>query len=115
YKDWCPKTGFTSKLPNAIKQAKLAQTSVLTTHFGPAPSKAMEAAVAPYMDELFLQLAIEWMIVTNQGSSLSSMLEMASRAKYKLKVPGPKVTCNKILELFQGHLRDLKKQFTVSI
>jgi hypothetical protein len=42
------------------------------------------------------------------------MIEMASHAKEKLKVPGHKLARSEVLELFQQHLRNLKQKFTVS-
>jgi hypothetical protein len=42
------------------------------------------------------------------------MIQMASCAKEKLKVPGQKLAHSEVLELFQQHLRNLKQKFMVS-
>jgi hypothetical protein len=68
YNEWCAKTGFTSKLPNAVKHAKIMATNgLLTDHFGPAAAKA-ENIVPPYFEEAFMHLAVEWMVATDQVS-----------------------------------------------
>ncbi|KAF8484401.1 hypothetical protein JB92DRAFT_3148770 [Gautieria morchelliformis] len=52
YNEWCAKTGFVSKLPNAVKDAKVVAKDLLTDHFCPAPAKA-ERVTAPYTDDTF--------------------------------------------------------------
>jgi chaperone required for assembly of F1-ATPase len=59
-----------TKLPNAVKQAKEAaeidrdtQQSNLDGHLRKIPQ---QERVVPYSDKLFREVAIEWLIVTDQ-------------------------------------------------
>jgi hypothetical protein len=66
-----------------MTQAKLtAQNSLLSSHFGPAPSKVTETLVAPYTDESFIRLAVEWMIVTDQAC-----IQFLTLSAYSISLP----------------------------
>jgi hypothetical protein len=43
-----------------------------------------------------------------------NMVEILSHSKEKVKLPGHKLARSEVIEIFQGHLRDLKGRFAVS-
>jgi hypothetical protein len=67
YNAWCTKTGFVSKLPDAIKEAK-SKSQLVTDHFRPARKEPTENMVT-YSHDSFRRLAVQWLISTDQVRS----------------------------------------------
>jgi hypothetical protein len=75
YDKWCKENNFVTKLPDAVKQAKEAanidqdmlQQSNLDGHLRKIPQ---QERVVPYSDKLFREVAIEWLIATDQVQKL---------------------------------------------
>lgn len=72
YRKWCEKFGFESRLPEDIKERKLAADAAdaaakqlhqqtLEPHLREKPER-----IVPYTDELWCTAALEWLIATDQ-------------------------------------------------
>lgn len=68
YNNWCAKNNFESKLPKTVKArtaaaSKDAKQTQLDPHL---QERVPKTRVIPYSDELFRQVAIEWLVATDQ-------------------------------------------------
>ncbi|PPR07906.1 hypothetical protein CVT24_002801 [Panaeolus cyanescens] len=92
---------------------KMQQTNV-TSHFDVAPAK--EPQPEAYSDELFKEVAIEWLIETNQPiqafehPTFKRMIELAARATRGIQLPTRKQTCAEILRMFKEQMKGLSER-----
>ncbi|KAH9977261.1 hypothetical protein BGW80DRAFT_1288254 [Lactifluus volemus] len=96
YRKWAEGEDFTSKLPSDIKRRKAGELEAIRTLDPDLRERVPSTRVAPYSDEAFRRLAIEWLIDTDQPlqafqhPSFEAMIEMASRASNGVHIPGRK-------------------------
>ncbi|KAE9402350.1 hypothetical protein BT96DRAFT_816734, partial [Gymnopus androsaceus JB14] len=114
---------FTSMIPKDIKirknavEAAAASQTVIDDHAVPLPRKEW---VLPYLDELFQQAAIEWLIETDQPISALEhprfweMIGTAARTTNSVKIPNCKATHQSIIALFKKNLYNLWTRFAVN-
>ncbi|PPQ85442.1 hypothetical protein CVT24_002947 [Panaeolus cyanescens] len=122
YRKWSKANNFESMLPKdrqrkraelADAVLKLQQTNV-TSHFDVAPAK--EPQPETYSDELFKEVAIEWLIETNQPiqafehPSFKRMIELAARATRGIQLPSRKQTRAEILRMFKEQMKGLSER-----
>ena len=110
-----------------------AQTS-LDSHLEEIPAKKH---IIPYSDALFWQVAVEWLISTDQVCNKPShscfclkytsfkpidalsypkfheMIDVASHAPDGVNIPGCKQTQNEILGMFKTHLKKLHQHLNI--
>ena len=74
YNTWCKKEGFESKLPKAVRARKdadkakdRAKQQSLDPHL---VERTQDEYIPPYSDSLMQEVAIEWLIATDQVSPL---------------------------------------------
>ena len=66
---WAKSAYFESKLPGDVKKHKVAAASTITrTLDGDLREKKGTAHVIPYSNRLFRQVAVEWLVTTDQVS-----------------------------------------------
>jgi hypothetical protein len=95
YRKWANTEKFESKLPGDIKNRKSAAAAVLqaTTLDRHLSEPSLTEQVAPYSDKLFHQVAIEWLVATDQPiralehPQFKKMIDVASRATKGVNVP----------------------------
>ncbi|KAJ7878313.1 hypothetical protein B0H14DRAFT_2342038, partial [Mycena olivaceomarginata] len=126
YRAWCTKNNFESKLKEDIKAraeaaeeaataAKKLQQATLDPHLREKPER-----VVPYSDALFRQVALEWLIATDQPldalnhPKFQEMIDIAARATGGVKIPGRKATREEILDLFHQQIEKLRVRTHVS-
>ena len=68
YRKWAKGEDFMSKLPSDIKKRKAGELEAIRTLDPDLRERVPSMRVAPYSDEAFRRLAIEWLITTNQVS-----------------------------------------------
>ena len=120
-----------SKSRRALSNEMLRQTSV-HDHFKPTTA---EDKPIPYSDETFKQAAIEWLIETNQVSTIvyagwsllmylqpiqafehpkfQKMVNIAARATRAVKFPSRKQTRQAIIHQFKEQMKALKERLNV--
>lgn len=128
-------------LPEATEARRLSRSSSAVQTSLDAHAKPTERAIS-YTDSLFKQVALEWLIATDQVSlsfavnplsckdvtnyygqpiiafehpKFKEMVDIASRAKTSVKIPGRKATRQEIIDMFHNHLRSLKERLNVCI
>ena len=73
YNTWCKKEGFESKLPKAVrarKDADIAKDRAKQQSLDPhLVERTQDEYIPPYSDDLMQEVAIEWLIATDQVSS----------------------------------------------
>ncbi|KAF8179097.1 hypothetical protein K438DRAFT_1604216, partial [Mycena galopus ATCC 62051] len=124
YHRWATAQGFTSALPGDRKKQKMKETSdapdsqpTLDNHLRDIPPKER---VIPYSHESFRQAAIEWLVATDQPidclehPKFRDMIDIASRAKDGVLIPGRKSTREEIIDLFKRRMDQLKTKLNVS-
>ncbi|KAF8575327.1 hypothetical protein K439DRAFT_1307070, partial [Ramaria rubella] len=86
------------------------QQTVMTDHYQPVEPGER---IIPYSDELFKQVALEWLVETDQPihtlehPKLKEMIDIASCAKHGVCIPTNRATCAGIMEMFCEHLCDM--------
>ncbi|KAH9159939.1 hypothetical protein EDB89DRAFT_1857309, partial [Lactarius sanguifluus] len=120
YRNWCKKVGFESKLAGDVAARKLkAEQSQCTIDSHLVEKKS--ANQVTYSDNLFRQVAIEWLVATDQPiqaldhPKFKEMINIASRATNGVKIPSCKATRYEIKALFKRHLTSLKSRLNVCI
>jgi hypothetical protein len=72
YRIWAKSADFESKLPEDIKQRKIAATAatqrILDRHLS---EQNVTERLVPYSNKLFRQTAIEWVVATDQVNNSS--------------------------------------------
>ncbi|KAF9031027.1 hypothetical protein BJ165DRAFT_1339297 [Panaeolus papilionaceus] len=125
YQRWAKENNFQSMLPDdvtarreALADASLKlQQSHVTSHFNPAPEK--EPAPEVYSDELFKEVAIQWLIETNQPiqafdhPTFKRMINLAARATKGVQLPSRKQTRAEILRMFKEQMTALSERLNV--
>ncbi|KAF9034073.1 hypothetical protein BJ165DRAFT_1356689, partial [Panaeolus papilionaceus] len=126
YCKWAKANNFDSMLPEDAKKRreeaadallKVQQTEV-TSHFDTAPEKPVPPA--PYTDELFKSVAIQWLVETNQPiqafnhPSFQWMIAVAARATQGVNLPSRKQTRAEIMRMFREHMKALGERLNVS-
>ncbi|KAJ6620230.1 hypothetical protein B0H10DRAFT_1624778, partial [Mycena sp. CBHHK59/15] len=125
YRAWCRKHGFESKLEEDIQvRKKVAADEEATT-------KALEQQtldphlrekpphVVPYSDALFREVALEWLIATDQPidalnhPKFKEMIDITARAHDGVTIPGRQATRDEIMNLFQMQMKNLKLRLHV--
>ncbi|KAJ7137075.1 hypothetical protein C8R44DRAFT_607858, partial [Mycena epipterygia] len=112
-----------SVLPGDRKARKATATAAgpevqptLHPHLKEMPAKEV---IIPYSDALFRQAAIEWLVATDQpvdaleDPRFVNMIDIASRAKDGVRIPGKKGTRAEIKYFFQQRMDSLKKTLNV--
>ncbi|PPQ76983.1 hypothetical protein CVT24_009478, partial [Panaeolus cyanescens] len=128
YNKWAEKNNFISKLPLAVKRRKeaaQAQDRLQQASIEPHTVVSNPDRVVPYSDKLFREVAIQWLIETNQPIQaldhprFKELIDVASRSTHGVVIPSRKKAREYIMELFRknlGSLRDrLKTAKTGSI
>ncbi|KAF8338598.1 hypothetical protein F5887DRAFT_889826 [Amanita rubescens] len=116
YRRWCKKTGFKSMLPEdtkarraALLEETLRQTEV-DEHF---TKQKPEDRPQPYSDKLFEEVAIQWLIETDQPiqafqhRTFKKMIDVAARATRGVNIPGGKRTREVIVKTFKEQMQAL--------
>ncbi|KAI0246225.1 hypothetical protein BJV78DRAFT_1135724, partial [Lactifluus subvellereus] len=120
YRNWAKSVNFLSKLPGDVKKRKEAAEEVTHTLDRDLREKIPERIVV-YSDKLFRQAVVEWLMATDQPiyalehPKFKEVIDIASRAKNGVKIPGRKSTWGEIIRLFKDHITRLKAQLNVSI
>ncbi|KAJ7799546.1 hypothetical protein B0H14DRAFT_2297495, partial [Mycena olivaceomarginata] len=73
--------------------------------------------VIPYSHESFREAAIEWLVATDQVThrpKFRDMIDIASREKDGVRIPGRKSTREEIIDLFKRRIDQLKTKLNVS-
>ena len=141
YRKWAKCNNFLSKLPGDAKMQREAEEEVTRTLDCDLREKKPHEQVIPYSDKLFHQIAVEWLAATDQVRNsfsqlniwfhplpLSSqpiqalehpkfkeLIDVASRAKSGVSIPGRKATRAEIMRMFKKHLTTLKAQLSVCV
>ncbi|KAJ6616075.1 hypothetical protein B0H10DRAFT_1800191, partial [Mycena sp. CBHHK59/15] len=116
YQHWAKKANFESALPGDRKARKAAATDPavqppLDPHLKELPAKEV---IIPYSDARFREAAIEWLpIDALEHPKFVNMIDIASRAKDGVRIPGKKATRDEIKDLFQQRMAALKKKLNV--
>ncbi|KAJ6523122.1 hypothetical protein DFH09DRAFT_938048, partial [Mycena vulgaris] len=127
YRMWAKKNNFESKLEediqarkkaaaDAAEAAKKLQQKTLDPHL-----REKLERVVPYSDTLFRDVALEWLIATDQPidalnhPKFKEMIDVAARAHNGVRIPGRKATREEIMELFQRQMENLRVRINVSI
>ncbi|KIK94974.1 hypothetical protein PAXRUDRAFT_67625, partial [Paxillus rubicundulus Ve08.2h10] len=124
YHKWCKDNNFKYKLPDDVKACKTAATAanmrqgILNEHV-----QEIEPGeyVLPYMDKLFCEAAVEWLITTNQlrfifyHPSFKKMIEIASRVTKGVVIPNCKATQAEIIDIFKRQMTRLCEHLNVSV
>ncbi|KAJ7134096.1 hypothetical protein C8R46DRAFT_923455, partial [Mycena filopes] len=125
YYRWAEKANFISALPSDRKKAKAAAAASL-----PSPQTTLDdhltsipttERVIPYSDAAFREAAIEWLVSTDQpidalnNEKFKNMIDIASRAKDGVKIPGRKSIRVEILNLFKTRMKNLKAKLNVRV
>lgn len=116
YHNWAKGANFVSKLPGDIKKQKAAVEEATRTLDRDLREKKLSEQVIPYSDKLFHRAAIEWLVVTDQliqaleHPKFKEMIDVASRATNRVKIPGRKATQAEIMRMFKNHLTTLKSR-----
>ncbi|KAJ6599542.1 hypothetical protein B0H10DRAFT_1825408, partial [Mycena sp. CBHHK59/15] len=91
----------------------------LGAHLKDIPPKEV---IIPYSHKLFRQVAIEWLVATDQGPidalehlKFVEMIEISARAKDGVRILGRKLTHEEILNMFQKWLDHLKAKLNVHL
>ena len=136
YRKWAQDMNFESKLPGDILKCKAAAEQVTRTLDRDLREKKPSEQIVKYSDSTFQQVAIEWLVATDQaGQAICSiavfdicfqpiqalnhpkfheMIDIASRATNGVKIPGQKSTRAAIIQRFKDHLIKLWAQLNVS-
>ncbi|KAF8346629.1 hypothetical protein F5887DRAFT_883096, partial [Amanita rubescens] len=117
YRRWCKNNDFKSMLPDDTKARRAAlledqtlrQTEV-DEHF---TTLKPEDKPQPYSDKLFEEVAIRWLIETDQPlqafehPTYREMIEIAARAPRGVNIPGRKRTRAVIIKTFKDQMKAL--------
>jgi hypothetical protein len=139
YRNWAKGANFSSKLPGDIKKRKAAAEEVTRTlDCDLVERKPYEQAIR-YSDKLFRQIAVEWLVATDQVRNsflwlnlqfhhlslqpiqalehpkFKELIDVASRATNGINLPGRKATRAEVMRLFKNHLMTLKAQLNVCV
>ena len=93
----------------------MLQATTLDRHLS---EQSLTERVAPYSDKFFHQVAIEWLVATDQPiqalehPQFKKMIDIASRATKGVNVPSRKVTRSHIIRYFKDHLMKLKTRLS---
>ncbi|KAG2127398.1 hypothetical protein BD769DRAFT_1357277 [Suillus cothurnatus] len=104
YQKWAKEHSFELMLPGDVKAHK---------------DNAAQQMVS-YMDKLFKQAAIEWLMSTDQPiqalehPKFKEMINIAAHATNGVKIPGRKATHAEIMRTFKTHLMGLRSKLNVS-
>ncbi|KAJ7163410.1 hypothetical protein C8R43DRAFT_820665, partial [Mycena crocata] len=132
YRKWAEKNNFESKLPDDVETRKKAaaeaeeakrklEQQTLDPHLREKPAR-----IVPYSDDLFKQVALEWLISESAFTLLIGpldalthpkfveMIDVAARAHDGVKIPGRKATREEILNLFHQQMENLRVRIHVS-
>ncbi|KAJ7476658.1 hypothetical protein FB451DRAFT_1033335, partial [Mycena latifolia] len=126
YRQWAKKNNFESKLEEDIQTRKKAAADAeeaakkllqqtLDPHLRDKPAR-----VVPYSDALFRDVALEWLIATDQPldalnhPKFKEMIDVAARAKDGVKIPGRQASRDEIMALFQRQMDNLRMRIHVS-
>ncbi|KAG6839020.1 hypothetical protein C0991_006565, partial [Blastosporella zonata] len=117
YESWCKKNSFLSMLPRNTKKHKQQKAdtdrqSQLDLHLWEREKK--ETKGIAYSNELFRQVAVEWLIATNQPLSalehpkFQDMIYVAAKATNGVKIPACKQTRQEIIDMFKHQMNHLR-------
>ena len=89
YHKWAQDANFESRLPGDIKKRKAATEHATRTLDRDLKEKKLKDRVVPYTDKLFSQVAIEWLVATDQvrkilGVVLLSNTNISAGSQYEL-------------------------------
>ncbi|KAF7311751.1 putative AC transposase [Mycena indigotica] len=124
YHRWATKNGFLSALPKDRKARKdaaaiasgAASQPTLDKHLHEPPPREK---LVMYTDEVFKEAALDWLIATDQPiealnhPKFKHMIDIASRAKNGVSIPGQGSTRAEIIELFQKRMLFLKEKLNI--
>jgi hypothetical protein len=68
YRNWAKTANFVSKLPGDVKKRKAAAEDATRTLDGDLVEKKLSDRVVHYSHKLFRQVAVEWLVATDQVS-----------------------------------------------
>ncbi|KAH9174271.1 hypothetical protein EDB89DRAFT_1849309 [Lactarius sanguifluus] len=122
YLKWAAENDFQSMLPKDAKNRR--QAAKMDTQQRPDPhleEKPPRESVIPYTDKLFCEVAIEWLVSTDQAiqafnhPSFQKMIHTAARASSAggVKIPDGRQTRQAIIDTFKMQLVALRKRLTV--
>ena len=139
YHKWAKGANFLSKLPEDVKKRKAAEEEVMRMLDHDLREKKPSEWVTPYSDKLFREVAVEWLVATDQvrksflqlnllfhclslqpiraldHPKFKELIAVASRAKNGIRIPGRKATRGEIMCMFKNHLMVLKAQLSVCV
>lgn len=124
-----------SKLPGDVRKRKEATEKALRTIDGDLQEK-VATYVAPYSNSLFHRKAVEWIAATDQVSRIlyhiflstychsqpiqalehpkfKELVDVASRARNGVVIPGRKATRGEIKRIFKDYLTGLRSELNV--
>ncbi|KAG1789263.1 uncharacterized protein HD556DRAFT_1244079 [Suillus plorans] len=118
YRKWAKEHSFESILPGNIKACKdnAAQQNI-NVHL---TERKLAERVVSYLDKLFKQAAIEWLVATDQPiqalehPKFKDMIDVTARTTNSIKIPGRKATHAEIMRTFKTHLMGLRSKLNVS-
>ncbi|KAG2060643.1 hypothetical protein BDR06DRAFT_828545, partial [Suillus hirtellus] len=100
---WAKKHSFKSMLPGDVKACKEKAEQVQQTINLHLTECKLSERVIPYLDKLFKQAAIAWLVAMDQPiqalkhPKFQEMIDVASWATNGIKIPGCKATHAKII------------------
>jgi hypothetical protein len=104
YRKWCGSVNFESMLPGDVQARKIKATLINQTLDDKDLQVEEKNHSEPYSDKIFMQAAIEWLVVTDQPLNafehpkFKEMIELASRATNGVKIPGRKALSKRTTE-----------------
>ncbi|KAF9228945.1 hypothetical protein BS17DRAFT_691375, partial [Gyrodon lividus] len=123
YCKWCKVNNFKSKLPDDVKAHKTAATTE-NMRQGTLCDHVWEIKpgehILPYMDKLFHEAAVEWLITTNQPIqaidhlSFRKITDIASQVTKGVVIPNCKATQAEIINIFKRQMTRLWEHLNVS-
>lgn len=137
YRSWAKHANFQSKLPGDSKKRKAAAEAVIRTLDQDLTEKKISERIVPYSHKGFRRTAVEWLAATDQVGKyihiyilsyhssqpiqalehpkFKELIDLASRAKNGVRIPGRKATRGEIKRLFKDHFTKLKAQLNVRL
>ncbi|KAI9506990.1 hypothetical protein F5148DRAFT_955446, partial [Russula earlei] len=119
YCNWAKGASFLSKLPGDIKKQKAAVEEVTHTLDRDLSQEKLSEWVIPYLDKLFHQVVVEWLVATDQPiyaleyPKFKELIDIASHTTNGVEIPGHKAVWVEIMHMFKIHLTTLKTQLNV--
>ncbi|KAI0275580.1 hypothetical protein BGY98DRAFT_920392, partial [Russula aff. rugulosa BPL654] len=119
YRKWAESVKYESKLPGDVKKRKAAADAVTRTLDRDLKEKKPSERVVPYNNKAFREVAIEWLVSTDQPiqalehPKFKEMIDLAARATSGVKIPNRKGTRAEIMQVFKNHLTSLKVRLNV--